>query len=214
MTIWHVVLGFLGLAVFGWIGWTGFQSLLQARLLRSWRRPSHAVLANSAAAVWGEVRVHDALSVHGFGDCLWHREVITVRRGKSSWTESDVSVKADFSVVADGHEFHVVDLPTEVQGESSMSDAEAYGIDHLLGAGRRTCRTYWLPQIPHLSVVGFVRRRDRRWEIEKDAAAGLLWSCHHPARAAFQEAVKGWLGLALAVAGFVTMAVLFFRLSP
>lgn len=214
MTIWQVVLGFLGLAVFGWMGWISIQSLLQARLLRKWRRPSHAVLANSAAAVWGEVRIHRELSVHGLGECLWRREVVTVRRGKSSSTESDISEKAAFSIVADGHEFHVTDLPTEVTGGESHTHEEDFELGHLLFNDRRTFKTYWLPKVPQLAVVGFVRRRERRWEIEKDAAVGLLWSSHHPARAAFWEAVKGWLGLAVTVAGLVTMGILFFGMSP
>jgi hypothetical protein len=214
MTIWHAVLGLIAFGVLGFLGWYSIQSLLQARLLRGWRRPSHAALENSAAAVWGEVRIQRELSIHGLGDCLWRREIVRIRRGKSWSTESDESEKAAFSIVADGHEFHVVDLPTEVHGTSSHSEEEGFELGHLLWDNRRTFTTHWLPKVAHLAVVGFVRRKNRRWEIEKDAAVGLLWSPHHPARSAFWESVKGWAGVAITAAGFVAMAILLFEMSP
>ena len=187
------------------LGWWSVQSLLQARLLSRWRHPSLDGLSGRRVALRGEVRAREPLSLSPLGDCLWHREIVKVHHGKRSSTESDIAEKADFSIVVDGREFRVPDLPTEVHGGESMNGGEDWELAHLAFGGRRTWTHQWLPVVEHLTVVGQVRRAGDRWDIVKDPVAGLLFTVHPPAKAALQEAVKVGFGLAGALAGLAAL---------
>ena len=187
------------------LGWWSVQSLLQARLLSRWRHPSLDGLSGRRVALRGEVRVREPLRLSPIGDCLWHREIVKVRRGKSTWTESDIAENAGFSIVVDGREFRVPDLPTEVHGGKSLSGGEDWGLSHLAFGDRRSWTHRWLPVVDHLTVVGQARRTGAQWEVVKDPVAGLLFTVHPPAKAALQEAVKGGFGLAGALAGLAVV---------
>ncbi|HEU4339317.1 MAG TPA: hypothetical protein VFS19_04550 [Planctomycetota bacterium] len=189
--------GVLGVALL----WYSLQSLLQARLLWRWRHPSLDGLSGRRAAMRGAVRVDEVLHVSPIGDCLWHREVVTVRRGKSSSKESDISQMAGFVLLVDGREYRLPDLPTEVHGGESSTSYDDWEIGHLLWSGRRSYSNRWLPVTDHLTVVGQIRRSGRRWEIAKDPVAGLLFSPEPPVKAALREFVKGALGVAVAIFG-------------
>jgi hypothetical protein len=194
------------------LGFYSVQSLLQARLLSRWRHPSLDGMSGRTVALRGEVRTREPLRLSPIGDCLWHREVIRVHHGKRSSTESDIAEKADFSIVVEGREFRISDLPTEVHGGESMNGGEDWELSHLAFGGRRTWTHQWLPVVGHLTVVGQVRRAGDRWEVVKDPVAGMLFTAHHPAKTALHEAIKGGFGLAGAVAGLA--AVIYFGLSP
>ena len=186
------------------LGGYSVQSLVQASLLRRWRHATPAGVSGRTVALNGQVRVHQVLRIAHIGDVLWHREIVKVRRGKSDYTESDTSEHADFSIVVGGDEVRLADSPTEVQGAASKSTTEEWGMENLL-TGRQTVIDEWFPIVEELTVVGRVRRGGRGWEFVRDAAVGLLVTRHHPSRAALQESVKGWAGLAGAVAlGAVT----------
>jgi len=179
--------------------WWSLQSLLQARLLWRWRHPSLDGLAGSCAALRGAVRVDEVLHISPIGDCLWHREVVTVRRGKHSSTESDIAEMAGFVLLVEGREYILPDLPTEVHGSKSTSSHDDWEVSHLLWGERRTYTQHWLPVTDHLTVVGQIRRLNRRWEIAKDPVAGLLISPEPPVKAAMKEFIKGALGAAVAI---------------
>lgn len=150
-------------------------------------------------ALYGDVRIQDPLRMP-VGDCLWHREIVKVGEGRSRRTVSDVSQMAGFSLVVEGREFRVADLPTEVHGGNSSSGIDDFEWSQVLSGGRERYRNLWLPVVNQLTVVGQIRRTGNRWEIAKDPVAGMLFTSEHPARTALREYVKGGLGLAAAVA--------------
>jgi len=182
--------------------WWSLQSLLQARLLWRWRHPSLDGLAGRRVALRGAVRVDEALHVSPIGECLWHREVVTVRRGKTTSRESDSSQMAGFVLLVDGRQYILPEFPTEVHGTESSTSHDDWELGHLLWEGRRTYTQHWLPVTDHLTIVGQVRKFGQRWEIHKDPVAGLLFSPEPPVKAALREFVKGALGAAAAVFGF------------
>ncbi|HEU4339316.1 MAG TPA: hypothetical protein VFS19_04545, partial [Planctomycetota bacterium] len=83
----------------------------------------------------------------------------------------------------------------------------------IVGAMDHRVTDEWLPILRELTVVGRVRHGDRGWEIGHDGKAGLLFSIHDPAGAAFRESLKGWLGLAVSLIGAALLVVLFARLG-
>ncbi len=210
MGIWAIVGFVVGAAALVLLGISSVQSLIQAALLRRCRTASLAGLAGRSAALCGPVKVRQVLRIAHLGDVLWHREIVKVRSARHEFTQSDVADKADFSIVVGGEEVRVAENPTEVQGPGRKSTGDGSGMFAVI---RETVIDEWLPVVDELTVVGRLRRTDAGWEIVADPKAGLLFSRHDPARAAFQEYLKGWLGLAVSVAGFVTMGVLYFRLS-
>jgi hypothetical protein len=181
------------------VGWYSVQSLLQARLLRRWRHATPAGVAGRAVALNGAVRVHRVLRVAHIGDILWHREIVKVKQGKTERTESDTADIADFSIAVGGDEVWLAEHPTEVQGAASKTTSDEWGLDNLL-TGRQRVIDQWMPIVEELTIVGKVRRGDRRWELVRDAKVGLYMTRHHPSKAALNEAVKGWAGLAMSLA--------------
>lgn len=175
------------------------QSLLQARLLRGWRHASPAGVAGRAVALNGRVVVHQVLRIAHIGDVLWHREIVKVRRGKSEYTEADTSERADFSLMVGSDEVRIGDEPTEVQGAGSKTTTEEFGLENLF-TGQQKVIEEWMPLVDELTIVGRVQRSGRAWEFVRDPKVGLLITRHHPSRAALQESVKGWCGLAGAAA--------------
>ena len=204
----QAIVGVAGIVVSIVIGGWSVRNLMQARLLSRWRHPSLDGLAGRRVALLGAVQVRRPLRLSPLGDCLWHREIIRVYKRRSWSTESDDSEMADFSVVVDGREFRIPNLPTEVHGGESMSGWEDQDFTDLIFGRRRVWIQKWLPMVPRLTVVGRVRRVGGSWEVAPDAAAGLLFTSHHPAKTALKEAVKGGLGLAGAVAGMA--AIIYF----
>lgn len=203
-----MLLSVLGGAASVALGWWSVRNLLQARLLSRWRHPSLLGLDGRRAALRGEVRVREPLRLSPLGDCLWHRETVKVHRRRSTRTESDEAEIADFSIVVDGREYRVRDLPTEVHGGKSLSGQEEWAFTSLFFGEKRSWTQRWLPVVDQLTVVGQVRQAGPRWEVVKDPVAGLLFTAHPPERTALKESVKGWLGLAMAVAGLA--AVIYF----
>lgn len=197
MNFWAVIGFAAGIAGLAWLGWLSVRNLRQAGHLRRWRHPSLDGLEDRPAALLGEVRVDDPLRVSGMGRCLWYRVVVKVRRGRLSWKESDDEETARFSIVVDGREFLILDPPTEVAGGEALTTHE--GIPFF--GEMRTYKSRWLPVVDRLTVVGRVRRSTSGWLVVQDPSVGLLYSVHHPAKTALREAVKGWLGLAVAAAG-------------
>lgn len=190
------------------LGWWSVRNLVQARLLSRWRHPALDGLAGRRVALLGEVRVRTPLRLSPIGDCLWHREIVRVYQRRSWRTESDDSEMADFSLVVDGREFRIPQRPTEVHGGQSLSGREDVDLTDLVFGGRRGWIQYWLPVVPQLTVVGRVRRVGRYWEVAPDPVAGLLFTAHHPSKTALKEAVKGWLGLASALAGLAILVII------
>ncbi|HKS17085.1 MAG TPA: hypothetical protein VJU16_07215 [Planctomycetota bacterium] len=186
------------------------QSLFQAALLARCRTASLAGLAGKSAAVCGPVKVRQVLRIAHLGDVLWHREIVKATRGQTVTIDSDVSDRADFSIVVGGEEVRVADNPTEVQGPGRRSTKDGSGA---FAVSRQTVIDEWLPIVDELTVVGRLRRTDAGWEIVGDAKSGLLFSRNDPQRAAFLESLKGWLGIAGTVAGFVALWFLYFKLS-
>ena len=189
------------------LAWWSVQSLAQARLLSRCRRASLAGLVGQGAALRGRVKVHRVLRVAHLGDLLWHREIVKMNRGSSTSTESDVAEIADFSIVVGGEPVRVSGEPTEVQGPASKSSTEEIDATTIL-TGRQTVVDEWIPVVDELTVVGKVVRTDRGWEIVSDARVGLLLTMRDPGPAATRESIKGWLGLAGAVAGGVVLVLL------
>jgi hypothetical protein len=216
MTIWAIlVLAFAGLLLV-WLGCVSVQSLLQAHLLRSCRRASLAGLAGRSAALRGRVKVREVVRIAHIGDCLWHRETIRQRDSDGDWiTQCKTTNLAAFSIAVGGEEVRVARDPTEVQGGGRKSVVEKAGfVDGFFGDRDEEVVDEWLPVLEEITVVGRLERRDAGWEIVPDGKAGLLLSAFYPDRAALQESVKGWLGIAGVVAGFVAIGYLYFWLSP
>jgi hypothetical protein len=175
--------------------WSGVRCLIQARRLLRWRRPSLKGLDGQPVALRGEVRVSDPMKPRTIGDCLWHREVVRQHivgsKSSSMKTLSDTSHKAEFSIVIEGHECVIADLPTQVYGAHYRRSS----------SGDRYIHTHWLPVVDHLTVLGRVRLRGSKWEIVKDPAVGLIYSIHPAEATAFRELVKAGLCLGLVAAG-------------
>jgi hypothetical protein len=193
-----------------YLGFSSVRSLIQAALLSRCRTASLAGLAGRPAALCGPVKVRQILRIAHIGDVLWHREIVNVRSARAEFTESDVADKADFSIVVGGEEVRVAENPTEVQGPGRKSTGDGSGAFSMM---RETVIDEWLPIVDELTVVGRLRRTDSGWEIGADPKAGLLFSRDDPERAAFLERLKGWFGLAVSVAGLVTMGILYFGRS-
>ena len=203
-----VLLLFSGIIFSIWLGWRSVRNLVQARLLSRWRHPSLDGLSGRTVALRGDVRVREPLRLSPLGDCLWHREVVKVHRSRSTTTESDNEEKADFSLVVDGREFLLPDLPTVVHGGKSLSGQDEWAFTCLLWGEKRSWRQMWLPVVEHLTVVGRVRQVGRHWVVGRDTVTGLLFTVLHPSRTALKGLVKGGLGLAGAAAGMA--AVIYF----
>lgn len=179
----------IGVGALSLLAWKSLRCLIQARQLLRWRRPSLKGLDGQPAALRGEVRVSDTLNIWTVGDCLWHRQVVTVHvvQGKSSYTKtvSDHSDKAAFSIFIEGREYFVQDLPTRVYGAHYR---RTYG-------GDRSFMSHWLPVLDYLTVLGRVRQKGSRWEIVQDPKLGLIYSIHPAERTALRELVKAGIGL-------------------
>jgi hypothetical protein len=176
---------------------SGVRRLIQARRLLRWRRPSLEGLDDQPVAIRGEVRVMETLSVKGVGACLWHRRIVMGQTGGKynfPFTMSDVSKKADFSIVVEGRPCSVQDPPTRVFGAHYR--------------WRGAFATYWLPVVDHLTVLGRARRKGSRWEIVKDSKFGLIYSIHPAERTAVREILKA--GLCLVVVGLGLLALYLF----
>lgn len=205
MTGLHWFVGAIGVGALLLPAWKSVLCLIRARRLLRWRRPSLEGLDDQPAALRGEVRVGDPLHTPAIGDCLWHRQVTQVHtvssKSASTKTVSDISDKAVFSIVIEGLDFIVKDLPTRVYGAH-------YRRTH---GGNRSFMSYWLPVVGYLTVLGKVRQKGSRWEIVKDPKLGLIYSIHAPERTAMRELVKAGLGLAVVAVGL--MALYFFMLA-
>lgn len=210
MSIWAIAGFVVAAGMLVVLAISSVQSLFQAALLARCRTASLAGLAGRSAALCGPVKVRQILRIAHLGDVLWHREIVQTRRGQTLFTDSNVSDRADFSIVVGGEDVRVADNPTEVQGPGRKSTSDGSGV---IAVSRQTVIDEWLPIVDELTVVGRLRRTDAGWEIVGDAKTGLLFSRNDPKRAAFLESLKGWLGIAGAVAGFVAMGFLYFKLS-
>ncbi len=194
----HWLVVAIGVGALSLPAWSCVRCLIQARLLLRWRRPSIKGLDGQPATLRGEVRVSDPLHLRAIGDCLWHRQVMQVHtigpKGTSTTrTQSDISDKAVFSIVVEGSEFIVNDLPTRVYGAHYR---KTYG-------GNRSFMSYWLPVVDNLTVLGRVRQKGSRWEIVKDSTVGLVYSIHPAEVTAFRELVKAGLSLAVVAVGLL-----------
>jgi hypothetical protein len=188
------------------LAWWSVQNLIQAELLGRCRTVSLAGLVGQAAALRGPVRVHQVLRIAHLGDVLWHREIIKVATGKGDHTRSDTAEMGTFSIVVGGEEVRVAEKPTEVQGPASKTTRDkAEAGDFIFGGHDESVIDEWLPLLEELTVVGLLRRAGTGWEIVADSKAGLLLSRHDPGRAALQEKIKGWLGLAGAAAALAAL---------
>lgn len=194
-----------------YLGWHSVQSLIQAALLRSWKRESLAGMDGRAAALRGRVKVREVVRIAHIGSCLWFRELVEERRGfgrNRRWVKlSDTKSTADFSLEVGDEEVRVAGGPTEIHGKASDSTRESPSFaDRFLGDRDERVTEEWLPVVDDLTVVGRMRRVNGRWEIGPDPGAGLLFSKDEPTRAALNELVKGTLGLAGAAVGLVVVA--------
>ena len=205
MTIWHVAGFVLTAGLLIALAWSSVQSLLQARLLGRCRNASLAGLHGCAAAIRGPVRVRQVLRIAHLGDVLWHREIVKATRGQTVMIDSDIADKADFSIVVGGEEVRVAETPTEVQGPATKTSRDGSGKFSL---SREEVIDEWLPVLDELTAVGRLRHGEAGWEIGADPKAGLFLSIRDPKEAAWRESLKGWLGLAGAVAGMA--AVVYF----
>ena len=196
---WLVII--VGVAGVFYLAWKSIQNLIQANLLRSWKRSSLTGMHGRAIALRGRVKVREVVHIAHIGDCLWFREHIEARSGFGRYrhwsTQSDTKTSAEFSLVVGGEEVRVAGDPTEVHGKKSDSMRERPGLlDRFLGDRDERVTEEWLPVLEDLTVVGRLRRLTGAWEIEPDPAAGLLFSAEVPTRAALKESIKGVLGLA------------------
>lgn len=196
-----------------YLAWWSVQNLIQAELLGRCRTVSLAGLVGQPAALRGPVRVHQVLRIAHLGDVLWHREIIKVATGKGEHTRADTAEMGDFSIVVGGEEVRVAEKPTEVQGAASKTTRDKAEVGDFIFGHDETVIDEWLPLLEELTVVGLVRRNGTGWEIVADSKAGLLLSRHDPGRAALQEKIKGWLGLAGAVAALGVLAWLLITLA-
>jgi hypothetical protein len=188
------------------LGWISVQSLVQASLLRSWRRGSLAGLDGRAAALRGRVKVRGVVRIAHIGNCLWFRELVETRSGygrRRSWnTESDTQTVADFSLVVGADEVRVAGEPTEIHGKESNSNTESPDVvNRVLGDPDERVTEEWLPVLEDLTIVGRLRRVGGGWEIGRDPVSGLLFATDVPTQAALNETLKGVFGLAGVAAG-------------
>ncbi|HKS16519.1 MAG TPA: hypothetical protein VJU16_04350, partial [Planctomycetota bacterium] len=126
------------------------------------------------------------------------RRYIVQHKHSSMETLSDDSQKAEFSLVVEGSECVITDLPTQVYG----------GRYRRVAHGDRFIHTYWLPLVDHLTVLGRVRQKGSGWEMVKDPKVGLVYSIHPAERTALREIVKAGLCLALVGAGAMAFYVI------
>lgn len=208
--MWLVIIA--GIAGVGYLGWTGIRNLVQANLLRSWKRLSLAGMDGRAAALRGRVKVREVVRIGRFGECLWYRELVQTMSGfgrHRHWvTQSDLKTCADFSLVVGDEEVRVAGEPTEVHGKGSTSVRDSPGfVDRFLGERDERVTEEWLPVLDDLTVVGRLRRVTGGWEIGPDPGVGLLFSAQVPTRAALKETVKGILGIAGALAGLAALVI-------
>ena len=193
------IVGAIGCGALSLLAWKSVGCLVKGRRLLRWRRPSLKGLDDQPAALRGEVRVSKPLDIKAVGDCLWHRRIVKVNTGgkhSHSVTQSDVSKMADFSIVIDGRDFIVKDLPTQVYG------------GHYRWTW--TLMSYWLPVVDCLTVLGRVRQVGSQGVIVKDPKVGLVFSIHPAEHTAFRELVKAGIGLAVVAGG---LPALYFILS-
>lgn len=198
-----VIVGGVCLAV---LGWYSVQSLVQASLLRSWKRVSLTGLNGRAAALRGRVKVREVVRIAHIGNCLWFRELVETRSGygrRRSWnTQSDTKTVADFSLVVGNDEVRVAGEPTEIHGKESNSNTESPDfVNRVLGDPDERVTEEWLPVVNDLTIIGRLRRVTGEWKIEPDPVSGLLFSAEVPTQAALKETTKGLLGLAAVAAG-------------
>ena len=208
MTSGHWVLGAAGVVGLSLLVWKSFRCFLQGRRLLRWRRASFEGVVDLPASIRGTVRVKQPLKVSDLGNCLWHREVTQTHTpgGKGTTitkTVSDIAKKARFSIVIDGREFLVADEPTLVYGARARRN---FG-------GDRTVRTYWIPVLEYLTILGRVRQRGEGYSILKDPKVGLIYSVHPAEHTAHREFAKAGLCLALFALG-VTALYLFLTGPP
>ena len=142
MTGQHWLVVAIGVGALSFPAWKCIRCVIQARLLLRWRRPSIKGLDGQRATLRGEVRVSHPLNPWTIGDCLWHRQVTQVHtigsRGTvTTTTQSDISNKAVFSIVIEGSEFMVNDLPTMVYGAHYRRTP----------GGNSSLISYWLPVV-------------------------------------------------------------------
>jgi len=191
----HVVVIAVGVGILFLPALIGVRCLTKARQLLRWRRPSLKGLDGQRAALRGQVRMSDPVKDRTPGDCLWSRELVRRHivgyKSSSMETVSDLARKAKFSIVIDGLECVIADLPTQVYGALATRARNA----------DRSVYTYWLPVVDYLTVLGWVRQKGSRWEIVQDPKVGLIYSRHPAESTALREIVKGGLLLALVGAG-------------
>ena len=195
MTGAHVLVIAVGVGILFLPALASVRCLTKARQLLRWRRPSLKGLDDQRAALRGQVRMSDPVKDLPSSACLWNRELVRRHivgyKHSSMETVSDLAHKAKFSIVIDGLECVIADLPTQVYGalakRANNGDISIY--------------TYWLPVVDYLTVLGRVRQKGSRWEVVKDPKIGLIYSKHPAELTALREIVKGALGLALVGAG-------------
>src|SRR5688572_1383741 len=149
--LWFLLLA--AVAGLGFLAWISVKNLIQASLLRSWRRMSLSGMDGRAAAVRGRVQVREVVRIAHVGDCLWFRERVQIRRGfgkSRRWvTESDTKTCAEFSILIEGdEEVRVSGEPTEVHGKKSESNTERPDLfDRFLGDSDERVTEQWLPVV-------------------------------------------------------------------
>lgn len=223
-----IFLGILGALPLLWIAWISLQSLLQGVFLRSVPHISLTEAAEQGGLIEGRVEVSDPLKPSSTGPCLWRRITIQQRGSdsvvgyvanlsgnsrRSTWrTVSDGYEMASFSIVVGSERVRVDGEPTEIQGQHSRTNRGDSGLfDGWFGGGLQSKEIVrWLPQVPRLTVLGKVERKDGGWVLSRDPLLGLLLTPHPPGRAALFEFLKAAAGFAVAIGGAVFL-VLFLR---
>lgn len=207
MALLIVLLGLGGIFLAG-LSWLSLQNLLQARMLFRLGRLEAALPDRPApAAVRGPIRILMPLGDPDLREFLWYRQTTQVLQGSGrnrSWRNWEDKVSsATFAVEANGRQFRVEEVPTEVQATESESEY-LDGRGYLFARnGDRRVRREWL-RIPRLvTVVGRLEATPTAVRLVRDSHLGLFVTPHEPRKAAGIELWKGIAGLVVVTAGVI-----------